>query len=141
MDLLLPVVKSFWALKGGYSSTACQAFEIGVESNFANGGRSAYETYRKKDDGHVCGPEDLVCVHGSVSYVVGYLHSERYLSEKYQSLGDRKVEVIRSKWLTTGEMTQSHTWREYCQYALQSGGALLRDGSSTFLNIAKVFHS
>jgi len=48
MDLLLPVVKSFWALKGGYSSTTCQAFEIGVESNFANGGRSAYETYRSK---------------------------------------------------------------------------------------------
>jgi len=103
MDLLLPVVKSFWALKGGYSSTTCQAFEIVVESNFANGGRSAYETYRKKDDGQVCGPEDLVCVHGSVSYVVGYLHSERHMVEKYQSLVEEKVGKFRSKSDTTIE--------------------------------------
>jgi len=48
MDLHLPVVKSFWALKGGYTSTTCQAFEFGVESNVANGGRSAYETHRTK---------------------------------------------------------------------------------------------
>jgi len=69
-----------------------------------------------------------------VSAAVNSIQLSNHVSEIVQ-------EVIRSKWLTTGEMTQSHTWREYCQYALQSGGALLRDGSSTFLNIAKVFHS
>jgi len=38
-------------------------------------------------------------------------------------------QVIHSKWLSTGKVTQSHTWHEYCQYALQIGSALLRDRS------------
>jgi hypothetical protein len=41
-------------------------------------------------------------------------------------------QVIHHKWLTTGKMTQSHTWQEYFQYALQSGSALLRDSSLDF---------
>ncbi|KAK4522382.1 hypothetical protein GAYE_HTGSCF06PCTG21G0263 [Galdieria yellowstonensis] len=41
--------------------------------------------------------------------------------------GSKTVREVFRKWLTTGKMTQRHTWREYRQYALQNGGALLRD--------------
>ncbi|KAK4527103.1 hypothetical protein GAYE_SCF34G5026 [Galdieria yellowstonensis] len=46
-------------------------------------------------------------------------------------------QVIHHKWLTTGKMTQPHTWQEYCQYALQSGSALLRDSSLHFPEYSK----
>ncbi|KAK4528871.1 hypothetical protein GAYE_SCF65G6819 [Galdieria yellowstonensis] len=46
-------------------------------------------------------------------------------------------QVIHHKWLTTGKTTQSHTWQEYCQYALQSRSALLHDGSLHFPEYSK----
>ncbi|KAK4524493.1 hypothetical protein GAYE_SCF04G2394 [Galdieria yellowstonensis] len=46
-------------------------------------------------------------------------------------------QVIHQKWLTTGKMTQTNTWKEYCQYALQSGSALLRDNSLDFPEYSK----
>ncbi|KAK4527599.1 hypothetical protein GAYE_SCF41G5522 [Galdieria yellowstonensis] len=46
-------------------------------------------------------------------------------------------QVIHQKWLTTGKMTQTNTWQEYCQYALQSGSALLRDSSLDFPEYSK----
>ncbi|KAK4528247.1 hypothetical protein GAYE_SCF54G6182 [Galdieria yellowstonensis] len=46
-------------------------------------------------------------------------------------------QVIHQKWLTTGKMTQTNTWKEYCQYALQSGSALLRDSSLDFPEFSK----
>jgi len=78
--------------------------------------------------------------------------SERHMGEKYQGMVEENVkssavnpiqrssrgsmalqrtlqQVIYSKWLTTGKMTQSHTRREYCQCALQIGSAWLRDRS------------
>ncbi|KAK4527196.1 hypothetical protein GAYE_SCF37G5118 [Galdieria yellowstonensis] len=44
---------------------------------------------------------------------------------------------IHHKWLTTGKMTQTNTWQEYCQYALQSASALLRDISLHFPEYSK----
>ncbi|KAK4524492.1 hypothetical protein GAYE_SCF03G2393 [Galdieria yellowstonensis] len=46
-------------------------------------------------------------------------------------------QVIHHKWLTTGKMTQPHTWQEYCQYALQSGSALLSDSSLDYPEYSK----
>ncbi|KAK4527944.1 hypothetical protein GAYE_SCF46G5877 [Galdieria yellowstonensis] len=46
-------------------------------------------------------------------------------------------QVTHYKWLTTGKMTQSRTRCEYCQYALQNGGALLRDSSLDFPEYSK----
>jgi len=46
-------------------------------------------------------------------------------------------QVIHHKWLTTGKMTQTNTWQQYCQYALQSGSALLRDSSLDFPEYSK----
>ncbi|KAK4527684.1 hypothetical protein GAYE_SCF43G5610 [Galdieria yellowstonensis] len=46
-------------------------------------------------------------------------------------------QVIHQKWLTTGKMTQTNTWKEYCQYALQSGSALLRDSSLDYPEYSK----
>ncbi|KAK4524638.1 hypothetical protein GAYE_SCF05G2539 [Galdieria yellowstonensis] len=45
--------------------------------------------------------------------------------------------VIHHKWLTTGKMTQTNTWQEYCQYALQSGSALLCDSSLDYPEYSK----
>ncbi|KAK4525696.1 hypothetical protein GAYE_SCF15G3605 [Galdieria yellowstonensis] len=46
-------------------------------------------------------------------------------------------QVIHHKWLTTGKMTQTNTWQEYCQYALQSGSAFLGDSSLHFPEYSK----
>ncbi|KAK4528925.1 hypothetical protein GAYE_SCF66G6873 [Galdieria yellowstonensis] len=46
-------------------------------------------------------------------------------------------QVIHHKWLTTGKMTQTNTWHEYCQYALHNGSALLRDSSLHFPEYSK----
>ncbi|KAK4529001.1 hypothetical protein GAYE_SCF68G6951 [Galdieria yellowstonensis] len=46
-------------------------------------------------------------------------------------------QLIHHKWLTTGKMTQTNTSQEYCQYALQSGSALLRDSSLDFPEYSK----
>ncbi|KAK4528474.1 hypothetical protein GAYE_SCF59G6417 [Galdieria yellowstonensis] len=46
-------------------------------------------------------------------------------------------QVIHHKWLTTGKMTQTNTWHEYCQYALHNGSALLRDSSLDFPEYSK----
>ncbi|KAK4527526.1 hypothetical protein GAYE_SCF41G5449 [Galdieria yellowstonensis] len=46
-------------------------------------------------------------------------------------------QVIHHKWLTTGKMTQTNTWQEYCQYVLHNGSALLRDSSLDFPEYSK----
>ncbi|KAK4522225.1 hypothetical protein GAYE_HPEPCTG121G0104 [Galdieria yellowstonensis] len=46
-------------------------------------------------------------------------------------------QVIHHKWLTTGKMTQTNTWQEYCKYALQNGSAMLRDSSLDFPEYSK----
>ncbi|KAK4522490.1 hypothetical protein GAYE_PCTG10G0380 [Galdieria yellowstonensis] len=46
-------------------------------------------------------------------------------------------QVIHHKWLTTGKMTQTNTWQQYCQYALQNGSALLRDSSLDYPEYSK----
>jgi len=46
-------------------------------------------------------------------------------------------QAIHHKRLTTGKMTQSHRWCEYCQYALQRGCALLPDSSLDYPEYSK----
>ncbi|KAK4524316.1 hypothetical protein GAYE_SCF03G2215 [Galdieria yellowstonensis] len=55
----------------------------------------------------------------------------------FKALQRAVQQVIHQKWLTTGKMTQTNTWKEYCQYALQSGSALLRDSSLDYPEYSK----
>jgi hypothetical protein len=55
----------------------------------------------------------------------------------FKTLQRAVQQVIDHKWLITGKMTQSNKWQEYCHYALQNSGALLRDSSLNYPEYSK----